>query len=44
MNNNSFLNKLSKEIVANYSDNFSDLIVILPNRRAKVFLIDELKK
>lgn len=44
MNNNSFLNKLSKIIVANYSDNFSDLIVILPNRRAKVFLIDELKK
>jgi len=44
MNNNSFLNKLSKIIVADYSDNFSDLIVILPNRRAKVFLIDELKK
>ena len=44
MNNNSFLNKLSKVIIADYSDNFSDLIVILPNRRAKVFLIDELKK
>jgi hypothetical protein len=44
MNNNSFLNKLSKIIVTDYSDNFSDLIVILPNRRAKVFLIDELKK
>jgi hypothetical protein len=44
MNKNSFLNKLSKIIVADYSDNFSDLIVILPNRRAKVFLIDELKK
>jgi hypothetical protein len=44
MNNNSFLNKLSKIIVADYSDNFSDLLVILPNRRAKVFLIDELKK
>lgn len=44
MNNNSFLNKLAKLIVIDYSDNFSDLIVILPNRRAKVFLIDELKK
>ena len=44
MNNNSFLNKLAKVIIANYSDSFSDLIVILPNRRAKVFLIDELKK
>lgn len=44
MNNNSFLNKLSKVIVANYSDAFSDLIVVLPNRRAKVFLIDELQK
>lgn len=44
MNNNSFLNKLAKVIVTDYSDNFSDLIVILPNRRAKVFLIDELKK
>lgn len=44
MNNNSFLNKISKIIVADYSENFSDLIVILPNRRAKVFLIDELKK
>ena len=44
MNNNSFLNKLSKKIVADYSERFSDLIIILPNRRAKVFLIDELKK
>ncbi|GEC78442.1 PD-(D/E)XK nuclease family protein [Flavobacterium aquatile] len=44
MNNNSFLNKLAKVIIADYSDNFSDLVVILPNRRAKVFLIDELKK
>jgi len=44
MNKNSFLNKLSKIIVADYSDNFSDLIVILPNRRAKIFLIDEIKK
>ncbi len=43
MNNNSFLNKLSKTIVTNYGDSFSDLIIILPNRRAKVFLIDELK-
>lgn len=44
MNNNSFLNKLAKVIIADYSDDFSDLVVILPNRRAKVFLIDELKK
>lgn len=44
MNNNSFLNKLATVIVTNYSEILSDLIVILPNRRAKVFLIDELKK
>ncbi|WP_395045188.1 PD-(D/E)XK nuclease family protein [Flavobacterium sp.] len=44
MNDNSFLNKLSKTIITNYSENYSDLVVILPNRRAKVFLIDELKK
>ena len=44
MNNSTFLNKLSKKIVNDYSGNFSDLIIILPNRRAKVFLIDELKK
>ncbi|MBC7524183.1 MAG: PD-(D/E)XK nuclease family protein [Flavobacterium sp.] len=40
----SFLNKLSKQLVSDYPETISDLVIVLPNKRAKVFLIDELKK
>ena len=43
MNNISFLSKLSKIIVNDYSNSFPDVIIVLPNKRAKVFLINELK-
>lgn len=44
MNDNSFLYKFSKEITEKFSNNFSNLVVILPNKRAKVFLLNELKQ
>jgi hypothetical protein len=44
MTNSSFLEKIAKTVVHNYSDSLSTTIIVLPNKRAKVFLIDELKK
>ncbi len=41
---NTFLEKLAKEITNTYFENFSKLTIILPNKRAKVFLLNELKK
>ena len=38
-----FLNKLSQQLVADFPDTISNLVIVLPNKRAKVFLIDELK-
>ncbi len=43
MSKQSFLNKLSQQLIADYAENISDLIIILPNKRAKVFLVEELK-
>ena len=43
MSKQTFLHQLAKEILKNYSENLSDLVIILPNKRAKVFLVDELK-
>ena len=40
----SFLSLLAKHIIANYSATIEDLVVVLPNKRAKVFLLEELKK
>ena len=44
MSKPTFLNQLAKQIIEKYSDALSDITVILPNKRAKVFLINELKK
>lgn len=44
MINVSFLDKLSTEIINNYGASFSDITIILPNKRAKIFLIEALKK
>jgi len=38
-----FLHHLAQEVLNNYSDNLSELTIVLPNKRAKVFLLDELK-
>lgn len=44
MINHSFLDKIAAILIENYSDNLTDTIVVLPNKRAKIFLIDALKK
>jgi len=44
MENTTFLNKLAQLLLKEYTDKLSDTIIILPNRRAKVFLIDALLK
>ena len=44
MANTTFLQQIAKVILNEYSDKLSDTIIILPNRRAKVFLIDALKQ
>ena len=43
MTNSSFLTKIAAVIKDNYSDKLSDTVVILPNKRAKVFLIEAIK-
>ncbi|PWA04267.1 PD-(D/E)XK nuclease family protein [Flavobacterium psychrotolerans] len=43
MTNTSFLDKIAQVIIENHSDNLSNTIVVLPNKRAKVFLIEALK-
>jgi hypothetical protein len=44
MSKPTFLHQLALEVLNNYSEVFSELTIILPNKRAKVFLLDELKK
>ena len=44
MTNTSFLDKIATVLIQNYSDKLSNTIVVLPNKRAKVFLIEALKK
>ena len=43
MENTSFLSQLARKILNDSEIKTQDLIVILPNRRAKVFLLEELK-
>ena len=40
----SFLDKIATVLLNKHSENLSDTIVILPNKRAKVFLIEAIKK
>ncbi|HJS01692.1 MAG TPA: PD-(D/E)XK nuclease family protein [Flavobacterium sp.] len=44
MINDTFLDKLSKHILSSFDNNLQDIIVVLPNKRAKVFLLDSLHK
>jgi hypothetical protein len=43
MTTNTFLDKIARTIIDNYNETLSDLVVVLPNKRAKVFLIEALK-
>jgi hypothetical protein len=43
MINTSFLDKIAQVLIENYSGKLSDTIVVLPNKRAKIFLIEALK-
>lgn len=40
----SFLEKIAKELIAKYSTNLSDLVVVLPNKRASLFLKQHISK
>src|SRR6476620_3292652 len=40
----SFLDKVSHQIVSEFGNALSGVTIILPNKRAKVFLIEALKK
>ncbi len=40
----SFLDKLASEILSKYKHTLKDTIIVLPNKRAKIFLIEALKK
>lgn len=44
MTNTSFLDKIAKVLIDNYSEKLSNTIVVLPNKRAKIFLIEALKR
>ncbi|SDX58131.1 PD-(D/E)XK nuclease family protein [Flavobacterium degerlachei] len=44
MINISFLDKIAQVLIQDYSDSLSNTIVVLPNKRAKIFLIEALKK
>ena len=44
MINSTFLDKIAQVLIENYSDKLSNTIVVLPNKRAKIFLIEALKK
>jgi len=44
MTNTSFLDKIATVLIENYSSKLSNTIVVLPNKRAKIFLVEALKK
>jgi hypothetical protein len=44
MINSTFLDKIAQVLIEKYSDKLSNTIVVLPNKRAKIFLIEALKK
>lgn len=43
MTNNSFLDKLAKVLIENYSEQLVNTIIVLPNKRAKIFLVEAIK-
>ena len=43
MSKPTFLNQLAQEVLKSNSNTLSELTIVLPNKRAKVFLLEELK-
>ncbi|WP_338408882.1 PD-(D/E)XK nuclease family protein [uncultured Flavobacterium sp.] len=43
MSNPTFLSKLTDELLLLYSDNLSDITIVLPSKRARVFLIENIQ-
>jgi hypothetical protein len=43
MKDASFLDQIARLVVVNYKDSLTDTIIILPNKRARVFLIEALQ-
>jgi len=39
-----FLDKLSTQIISNYGNNLPHITIVLPNKRARIFLLEALKK
>ena len=44
MKNQSFLDKLATEILTTFPNQLSDVVIVLPNKRAKIFLIAAIQK
>jgi hypothetical protein len=44
MKNESFLDKIAQVVIQKHSGNLNRTIIILPNKRAKIFLVESLKK
>jgi hypothetical protein len=44
MINPTFLDKIAQVIISDYSSNLTNTVIVLPNKRAKIFLIEALKK
>ncbi|TWI01418.1 PD-(D/E)XK nuclease superfamily protein [Flavobacterium tiangeerense] len=44
MTNITFLDKIATVLIEKYATSFSDTIIVLPNKRAKIFLIEALKR
>ncbi len=39
-----FLNKIAKELIGQFGNSFTNVTVVLPNRRSKIFLINEIEQ
>lgn len=44
MNNDTFLDKLANQILFDYKHKLHDIQIVLPNKRAKIFLLEKLKE
>jgi hypothetical protein len=43
MNTTTFLSKLTDELINQFADNLSDITIVLPSKRARVFLIENIQ-
>ena len=44
MTNDTFLKNLADKLLSDHSDNISEITIILPNKRAKIFLLEAFKE